>query len=75
MNFVDKSNTYKVHFVETLNLIIISILLLGSAQEVSRWKCAWVKKMRSLNCDKHKAELKEMMAVFDPIRTKVITHP
>ena len=40
MNFVDKSNTYKVHFVETLNLIIISILLLGSAQEVSRWKCA-----------------------------------
>ena len=76
MSFVDKSNTYKVHFTETLNFKIISTTGQSATRKRYQGESAhWVKKMRSLNCDKHKAELKAMMAVFDPIRTKVITHP
>ena len=77
MSFVDKSNTYKVHFIETLNLK--NYFHYWAERNSQEWikvkvRIGW-KKMRSLNCDKHKAELKAMMAVFDPIRTKVITHP
>ena len=76
MSFVDKSNTCKVHFTETLNFKIISTTGQSATRKSgSRWKCALGEKNEVVKLRQTQGGVEEMMAVFDPIRTKVITHP